>query len=80
MDSASAIALRELRGEGSGRHASIEMNASFLGHAVPGDSLLVEARILHMDDGVAFGQADVRRSSDGALLATARVTFGIAAA
>lgn len=78
MDSATAIALRELRGENSGRHASIEMNCSFLDHAVAGDAVLIDARILHVDEGVAFAQAEVRRQSDGALLATARVTFGIA--
>jgi uncharacterized protein (TIGR00369 family) len=78
MDSACAIALREIRGESATRHASIEMNASFLGQAAPGDNLVVEGRILRLEDRVAFGEAAMRRG-DGELIATARVTFGIEA-
>ena len=81
MDSALAIALRELRGEGAGFHASIEMNASFLAHAEPGEAVVIEARILRVDEGlVAFGQAELLRVSNRELLATARVTFGIQSA
>lgn len=79
MDSASAIALRELRGEGASLHASIEMNASFVAHAAPGETIIVEGRVLQLEEAVAFGESEVRRAGDGTLLAAARVTFGIQA-
>jgi acyl-CoA thioesterase len=76
MDTALAVALRELRGEGATVHSSIEMNASFLGTASGGDELAVEGRITHLQPTVAFGEAEVRRSG-GELLALGRVTFAI---
>jgi acyl-coenzyme A thioesterase PaaI-like protein len=79
MDSATAIALRELRGEGASLHASVEMNAGFLADAYPGDQILVSGRVSSLEEAVAFGEADVRRQPDGELLATARITFGIQA-
>jgi len=77
MDSSLAIALRELRGEGASLHSSIEMNASFLAEARPGDELTIEARISHLGENVAFGEAQARRRADGELIAIARVTFAI---
>jgi acyl-coenzyme A thioesterase PaaI-like protein len=76
MDSALAVALRELRGEASTLHSSIEMNAAFLGNASSGDVITVEGHITDLQPAVAFGEAEVRLAG-GELLATGRVTFAI---
>jgi acyl-coenzyme A thioesterase PaaI-like protein len=79
MDSVIGIALGRARGEaGRGRpHATIEMNTSFYAQGVPGDHLVSEGRIMQLAELYAFGEVDARRSSDGALLAKARMTFAI---
>jgi acyl-CoA thioesterase len=76
MDSALAVALRELRGDGSSLHSSIEMNASFLSPAGEGRRLTIEGRITDLQAAVAFGEAEAR-DEDGELLAKGRVTFAI---
>jgi uncharacterized protein (TIGR00369 family) len=58
-------------------HASIEMNASFLAGAKPGDELAVEGRAIRLGRTMGFCQAEARRKSDGALVATGRVTFAM---
>lgn len=58
-------------------HASIEMNASFLAGARPGDTLAVEGRAIKIGQTAGFCQAEARRRSDSALVATARVTFAM---
>lgn len=58
-------------------HASIEMNASFLAGARPGDELIVEGRAIKLGRAVGFCQAEARRKSDGATVATGRVTFAM---
>jgi uncharacterized protein (TIGR00369 family) len=79
LDTACAIALWNARGESALRrpHASIEMSASFLGQAAPGDELAVEGRILRLTERLAFGESEARRHSDETLIARARVTFAI---
>ncbi|MEX0801039.1 MAG: PaaI family thioesterase [Dehalococcoidia bacterium] len=57
-------------------HATIEMNASFLAGARPGDRVVVEARVLRIGKRVAFGEAEMRRD-DGELLALGRLAFVI---
>jgi acyl-CoA thioesterase len=76
LDSALAIALRDMRGEGASRHSSVEMNTSFLSAAMPGDRVTVCAEIVQLGQAVAFGEAEARRD-DGELVAKARVTFAI---
>ncbi|MBI1886050.1 MAG: PaaI family thioesterase [Chloroflexi bacterium] len=78
MDSALGAALGALRGEEARRrpHATIEMNASFLGSARPGDRIAVEGRVLRLGRTVAFGEAEARRG-DGALVAVARFAFAV---
>jgi acyl-CoA thioesterase len=77
IDSAIAVALRELRGDHVRVQASIEMNVTFLQQAQPGDEIVVEGRISRLDPGVAFGEAEVRLRPSGDLLALGRVTFAI---
>ena len=56
-------------------HATVEMNASFLAGARPGDRIVVEGRVLRLGKTVAFGEAEARR--DGELIAKGRLTFAI---
>jgi len=77
MDSTLAIALRELRGAGAGRHSSVEMNTTYLGPVVPGQEIVIEGRITHVEAAVAFGEADATLRDTGELVAKARVTFAI---
>lgn len=78
MDSALGAALSALRGEEAGRnpHATVEMNASFLSGARPGDRIVVEGRVLRLGKSIAFGEAEARRGGDE-LIAKGRLTFAI---
>jgi len=59
-------------------HATVEMNASFLAGARPGDRIVVEARVLRLGRRVAFGEAEAHRGNDGGeLVAKGRMTFVI---
>ena len=58
-------------------HATIEMNASFLATARPGDEIVVEGRVLRLGRTVAFGEAEARRLGDGELIAKGRFAFAI---
>lgn len=77
MDSALGAALGALRGEEARRnpHATIEMNASFLAGARPGDRVVVEGRVLRMGRSIAFGEAEARRGEE--LIAKGRLAFAI---
>ena len=77
MDSALGAALGALRGAEAGRspHATVEMNASFLSGARPGDRIVVEGRVLRLGKRVAFGEAEARRGDE--LIAKGRLTFAI---
>jgi uncharacterized protein (TIGR00369 family) len=77
MDSALGAALGALRGEEAGRnpHATVEMNASFLAGARPGDRIVVEGRVLRLGKTIAFGEAEARRGDE--LIAKGRLTFAI---
>ncbi len=79
MDSALGAALGSLRGEEAKRnpHATIEMNASFLAAARPGDEIVVEGRVLRLGKTIAFGEAEARRRGDGELIAKGRFAFAI---
>ena len=55
-------------------HATIEMNASFLAAARPGEEIVVEGRVLRLGRTVAFGEAEARRRGDGELIAKGRFT------
>lgn len=81
MDSVVGISLGQLRGQGArereGPHATIEMSASFYAWATPGDDIIAEGRVTHMDERVAFGEVETTRVSDGELLAKARLTFAL---
>ncbi len=78
MDSALGAALSALRGEEASRspHATVDMNASFLAGARPGDRIVVEGRVLRLGKTIAFGEAEAR-SKDGELIAKGRMTFAI---
>ena len=78
MDSALGAALGALRGEAARRdpHATVEMNASFLSGARPGDRIVVEGRVIRMGKTIAFGEAEARRNGDR-LIAKGRLTFAI---
>ncbi len=78
MDSALGAAIGALRGQEASRspHATVEMNASFLSGARPGDRIVVEGRVLRLGKRVAFGEAEARRE-DGELIAKGRMTFVI---
>ena len=78
MDSALGASLSALRGQEARRnpHATVEMNASFLAAARPGDRIVVEGRVLRLGKTVAFGEAEARRG-DGELIAKGRLTFAI---
>ena len=77
MDSALGAALGSLRGPEAGRspHATVEMNASFLAGARPGDKIVVEGRVLRLGKSIAFGEAEARRGDE--LIAKGRLTFAI---
>jgi acyl-coenzyme A thioesterase PaaI-like protein len=77
MDSATAIALRELRGAGATLHSSIEMNTTYLAPVPPGQEIVIEGRVLQMEPVVAFAEASATLRESGELVATARVTFAI---
>jgi uncharacterized protein (TIGR00369 family) len=80
MDSAAAIALGALRGEAARRdspHATVEINASLIAGVRPGERIIVEGRVLSLRRSVAFCESEVRRESDGDLLAKGRFTFVI---
>ena len=87
MDSALGAALGALRGEAARRdpHATVEMNASFLSGARPGDRIVVEGRVIRMGKTIAFGEAEARRADRSAdprpngdrLIAKGRLTFAI---
>ncbi len=79
MDSALGAALMAQRGEEARRspHATVEMNASFLAGARPGDEIVVEGRVLRLGKTIAFGEAEARRRGDGELIAKGRLTFAI---
>jgi acyl-coenzyme A thioesterase 13 len=53
------------------------MNVSFISGARPGDEIVVEARALKVGRSAAFGEAEVRRRSDNAIVAKGRFTFVI---
>lgn len=78
MDSALGACLGALRGPEALRnpHATVEMNASFLAAARPGDRIVVEGRVIRMGKTIAFGEAEARRG-DGELIAKGRMTFAI---
>ena len=77
MDSALGAAIGALRGEEASRspHATVEMNASFLAGARPGDRIVVEGRVLRLGKTIAFGEAEARRGDE--LIAKGRFTFAI---
>ena len=77
MDSALGAALGSLRGPEASRspHATVEMNASFLAGARPGDKIVVEGRVLRLGKTIAFGEAEARRGDE--LIAKGRLTFAI---
>ena len=77
MDSALGAALGALRGEEASRspHATVEMNASFLAGARPGDRIVVEGWVLRLGKTIAFGEAEARRGDE--LIAKGRLTFAI---
>ena len=58
------------------QHTTVEMNASFLAGARPGDRIVVEARVLRLGRRVAFGEAEATRG-DGEMIAKGRMTFVI---
>jgi acyl-coenzyme A thioesterase 13 len=58
-------------------HSTVEMNVSFISGARPGDEVIVEARALKVGRSAAFGEAEARRRSDGAIIAKGRFTFVI---
>ncbi len=87
MDEALGGAIASLRGievMNAAPHATVEMNASFLLGARPGDKIVVEGRVLRLGKRVAFGEAEAHladRSADpqpeGELIAKGRMTFVI---
>ena len=56
-------------------HATVEMNASFIATARPGDRIVVEGRVLRLGKTIAFGEAEARRGDE--LIAKGRMTFAI---
>jgi acyl-coenzyme A thioesterase 13 len=79
MDEVLGGAIASLRGMEVMRtapHATVEMNASFLAAARPGDSVVVEGRVLRLGKSIAFGEAEAHRD-DGELIAKGRLTFAI---
>lgn len=80
MDSAAAMALsgaKRAAGRENAAHATVEMNASLIAPARTGDELVVDGRVLSLRHSVAFCESEVRRKSDGELIAKGRFTFSI---
>lgn len=79
MDATIGIGLGYLRRDEAKKrpHATIEMNASFLADAHLGDEIEAEGRVIRTRGNVVFGEAVVRRRSDGDTLALSRLTFAI---
>ncbi|MDO8615228.1 MAG: PaaI family thioesterase [Dehalococcoidia bacterium] len=79
LDSSLGIALGGLRGRSGGprSQATIEMSAGFPGRAQSGDKIVVEGRVTHLLETVAFGRAEARRDRDGEVIAEARLTFAV---
>ncbi len=79
MDSSMGVLISVMRGEEvkDRPHATVEMNASFLGVARPGDEIVSEARIVRLGKRFAVGETEARRRSDGELVALGRFTFVI---
>ena len=85
MDEALGGAIASLRGievMNAAPHATVEMNASFLSGARPGDKIVVEGRVLRLGKRVAFGEAEAHRADrsadprpEGELIAKGRMTF-----
>ena len=78
MDEVLGVAIASLRGmevTNAAPHSTVEMNASFLLGARPGDRIVVEGRVLRLGKSIAFGEAEARR--DGELIAKGRMTFVI---
>ncbi len=67
--------LRGLEATYAAPHATVEMNASFLSGARPGDRIVVEGRVLRLGKSMAFGEAEAHRN--GELIAKGRMTFAI---
>ena len=78
MDEALGQVVASVRGPeaDAAPHATVEMNASFLAGARPGDRIVVEARVLRLSRRVAFGEAEATRG-DGEMIAKGRMTFVI---
>lgn len=53
---------------------SVELNVSFASAAKAGETVVVEGRVLKAGKKLGFTEVDVRRASDGALIATGRHT------
>jgi acyl-coenzyme A thioesterase 13 len=78
MDEATAHTIATVRGL-EGPLATVDMNASVLSGARPGDELECEARALRVGSAVAFAEAEVRRRGRGDLVAKGRFTYAILA-
>jgi uncharacterized protein (TIGR00369 family) len=82
MDEATAHAIVTVRGleaMAQAPHATVDMNASFLSGARPGDELRCEARTLRIGRAVAFAEAEVRRLGRDDVVAKGRFTYVIVA-
>jgi acyl-coenzyme A thioesterase 13 len=80
MDEATAHAIVTVRGlevMAEAPHATVDMNASFLSGARPGDELQCEARTLRIGRAVAFAEAEVRRSGRDDVIAKGHFTYAI---
>ena len=78
MDEVLGVAIASLRGMEvtyAAPHSTVEMNASFLLGARPGDRIVVEGRVLRLGKSIAFGEAEARRGDE--LIAKGRMTFVI---
>lgn len=53
---------------------SVELSVSFLAATKVGEDVVIEGRVLRQGKKLGFTQVDLRRKSDGALLATGRHT------
>lgn len=81
MDEACGWAVMTVRGMEAmleAPHATVDMNVSFLSGARPGDTIVIEGRVLRVGRSVAFAEAEVRRGED-TLIAKGRFTFVIQA-
>ncbi len=59
-------------------HVTVDMNASFLSAARPGDELQCEARAVRVGRTVAFAEAEVSRRGRGDVVAKGHFTYVIA--